>query len=260
VSVVVDMGMQHYWHAVSAYFPYGRSIKGIKIEKFYDPNDGNGWSCSDAAMAWATVAQTASFDGAEYFTTSNLGNGICKLRFTFSGTVNATDGQFRIGELAAWRQAHYGDDGLYVTRTGTGGNRIYSDLSIEGQLRLDSGVDLGNGADDDLTAADVATLTGGGNADALHTHTGLGTDPKPWKHVGSLNDIFSLISTYPFKSYEYGVDYNAVFGEIHEITCSGWNAGYRCITAVPGGRLPVPVRAGRRGMVLGHTRHVGQLV
>jgi hypothetical protein len=184
-------------------------------------------------MAWATVAQTASFDGAEYFTTSNLGNGICKLRFTFSGTVNATDGQFRIGELAAWRQAHYGDDGLYVTRTGTGGNRIYSDLSIEGQLRLDSGVDLGNGADDDLTAADVATLTGGGNADALHTHTGLGTDPKPWKHVGSLNDIFSLISTYPFKSYEYGVDYNAVFGEIHEITCSGWNAGYRCITARP---------------------------
>ena len=40
-----------------------------------------------------------------------------------------------------------------------------------GALRLLGGLDLGAGSDDDLSAGDVTTLTDGGNADALHTHT-----------------------------------------------------------------------------------------
>jgi hypothetical protein len=39
---------------------------------------------------------------------------------------------------------------------------------------LSGRLDLGAGANDELTAAMVQTLTGGGNADALHTHAGAG--------------------------------------------------------------------------------------
>ena len=233
VTVTINMGIQHYWHAVGVYFPYGRSIKGIKVEKFYDPNDGNGWSCSDPAAAWAVVAQTTTFDGADWITTDNLGNGICQLRFTFTGTINITDeAAFRIGEIQAWREAHYGDEGLYLTRTGVGGSRLYSGLSVDGAINANGGVDFGAGASDDLTAADVATLTGGGNADALHTHAS-SSAPKGWKSVGDLNQIFSLVSTYPMTEYEYGVQYNTVLGGVHAIICSGWNRGYRCMTRDP---------------------------
>lgn len=233
VTVTINMGMQHYWHAVGVYFPYGYSIKGVKAEKFYDPNSSNGWSCSDPAAAWATVAETTTFTGSDWFASENLGNGICQLRFTFSGAINQPgDGNFRLGEIQAWRQGHYGDDGLYVTRTGTGGNRIYSGITVDGQIVANGGVDLGSGADDDLTAADVTTLTGGGNADSLHTHAS-STAPKGWVNIGTLNQIFTLVNTYPMRDYAYGVHYNTVLGEVHEITCSSWNAGYRCMTKDP---------------------------
>lgn len=39
-----------------------------------------------------------------------------------------------------------------------------------GQLVAKGGIDFGTGAADDLTAADVTALTGGGSADALHSH------------------------------------------------------------------------------------------
>ena len=43
-----------------------------------------------------------------------------------------------------------------------------------GLLVASGGVDFGPGADDDFSAADVSALTGGGNADSLHTHTLVG--------------------------------------------------------------------------------------
>lgn len=231
VTVTINMGMQHYWHGVGVYFPYGRSISGIKVEKFADPDGNDGWSCSQAS--WSVTDQTTSFDGADWVSFQNLGNGICQLRFTFTGTINVSDeGAFRIGEIQAWRQAHYGDDGLYLTRTGVGGSRLYSGLTVDGQIAANGGVDFGSGAADDLTAADVATLTGGGNADSLHTHAS-STAPKGWKNVGSLNQIFTLVNTYPMADYQYGVHYNTVLGEVHEITCSSWNGGYRCMTSQP---------------------------
>ncbi|MCP3982717.1 MAG: hypothetical protein GY716_25785 [bacterium] len=49
------------------------------------------------------------------------------------------------------------------------GDLTVSDLTVSG-----GDLDLGAGADDDLTATDVTTLTGGGVADALHTHASLG--------------------------------------------------------------------------------------
>ena len=232
-TVTINMGMQHYWHAVGVYFPYGYSIKGVKAEKFYDPNEANGWSCSDPAAKWEVVSETATFTGPDWFAAGGLGNGICQFRFTFSGAINVTtDGTFRIGEIQAWRQGHYGDDGLYVTRTGTGGNRIYSGITVDGQVAANGGVDFGSGANDDLTAADVSTLTGGGNADSLHTHASA-SGPKGWVSIGTLNGIFSLVSSYPMKDYQYGVQYNTAFGEVHEITCSSWNRGYRCMTRTP---------------------------
>ncbi len=48
------------------------------------------------------------------------------------------------------------------------------DLSLGGSLSVTAGVDLGPGPDDDLAASDVTTLTGGGTADALHTHASVG--------------------------------------------------------------------------------------
>ena len=64
---------------------------------------------------------------------------------------------------------------------------------------------LGSGANQSLTAAQLATLTGGGNADALHTHAG---GASPWIQVGNLNDYFNLRNRYPHTRYEYGVTYN----------------------------------------------------
>lgn len=44
----------------------------------------------------------------------------------------------------------------------------------ESTLLVDGELDLGPEVNDNLTAASVKTLTGGGDADALHTHAGLG--------------------------------------------------------------------------------------
>jgi hypothetical protein len=50
-----------------------------------------------------------------------------------------------------------------------------SSLRVGESTTLSEGsLDLGSEADDELTAAMVKTLTGGGEADALHTHAGLG--------------------------------------------------------------------------------------
>ncbi|MEZ4472881.1 MAG: hypothetical protein R3F60_19265 [bacterium] len=94
-----------------------------------------------------------------------------------------------------------------------------------GQSILATGVlQLGAGANERLTAAQLATLVGGGNADALHTHAGLGGN-HPWRQIGNLNDFFALRAQYPFTHYEFGVTYNTQ--SILPVVFSGWNGGWR---------------------------------
>lgn len=94
-----------------------------------------------------------------------------------------------------------------------------------GQSVLATGVlQLGAGAGERLTAAQLATLVGGGNADALHTHAGLG-GRKPWRQIGNLNDFFNLRAQYPFTDYEFGVTYNTF--SILPVVFSNWNGGWR---------------------------------
>ncbi len=49
-----------------------------------------------------------------------------------------------------------------------------ADVDLGGKALKAGSIDLGPGAGDELDSAKVKTLTGGGNADALHTHAGLG--------------------------------------------------------------------------------------
>jgi len=139
VAVEIDFGssIKHYLGGSSIHFPYDRSISGIKIEKYYDP--GTPWdsNCDNdqGDLTWATIVDETTFSGSRYYLPSTVGNGVCKLRFTFSGT-EAYANDFRIGEIAFFRSGHYGDEGLYVTRTGTGGNRIYSGLNIDGNVGI----------------------------------------------------------------------------------------------------------------------------
>lgn len=85
---------------------------------------------------------------------------------------------------------------------------------------------LGNAANERITAAQLATLVGGGNADALHTHAGMG-GAKPWTHIGNLNDFFALNARYPFTHWEYGVTYNT--RSILPVVFSNWNGGWRVV-------------------------------
>ncbi|MCA9538597.1 MAG: hypothetical protein KC620_06895 [Myxococcales bacterium] len=85
-----------------------------------------------------------------------------------------------------------------------------------GQLRL------GAAGNQVLTAANLATLVGGGNADALHTHA---RASNPWRQVGNLNDFWNVRGQYPFTHYEFGVTYNTQ--SILPVVFSGWNGGWR---------------------------------
>ncbi|MGK0358684.1 MAG: hypothetical protein ACI9U2_000977 [Bradymonadia bacterium] len=85
---------------------------------------------------------------------------------------------------------------------------------------------LGNAANQRITAAQLATLVGGGNADALHTHAGVAT-AKPWVRIGNLNDFFGLQARYPFTHWEFGVTYNT--RSIMPVVFSNWNGGWRVV-------------------------------
>ncbi|MCB9523649.1 MAG: hypothetical protein H6702_09780 [Myxococcales bacterium] len=88
-----------------------------------------------------------------------------------------------------------------------------------GELRL------GAAAGQQLSAAQLATLVGGGNADGLHTHAGLGANP--WVHIGNLNDYWGVAAQYPHTEFEFGVTYNT--SSILPVTFTGWNGGTRVI-------------------------------
>jgi hypothetical protein len=72
--------------------------------------------------------------------------------------------------------AHAGDPDAHHPADSAGLDIVPKSVAIEGgdtQLK-DGHLDLGPGAHDHLDSAMVNTLTGGGDADALHTHAGLG--------------------------------------------------------------------------------------
>jgi hypothetical protein len=100
------------------------------------------------------------------------------------------------------------------------GGRLQSGAS---ELR-NGALQLGAAAGETLTAAQLATLVGGGNADALHTHAGAA---RPWRQIGNLNDYFNLAARYPFTHYEFGVTYNT--STILPVIFNGWNGGTRVI-------------------------------
>ncbi len=124
-----------------------------------------------------------------------------------------------------------------------GNIRSGGDLVAGGSVRVgntqlsDGSLRLGAAANQVLTAAQIATLVGGGNADALHTHAG---SSSPWIQVGNLNDYFRLSGAqYPVTDYQYGVTYNTQ--TILPIVVSGWNAGWRATGQYPyviGDRFP----------------------
>lgn len=103
------------------------------------------------------------------------------------------------------------------------GNVVAGGRLQAGASELRSGaLKLGNGGGETITAAQLATLIGGGNADALHTHAG---STKPWRQVGDLNSLFGLLDRYPFTHFEYGVTYNT--RTIMPVVANNWNGGWR---------------------------------
>ena len=82
----------------------------------------------------------------------------------------AVDAFERAGNL----DAHSADPDAHHSSTSDG--IAITPLSVQlGDTRIEPGeVDLGPAADDTLTSSIVQTLTGGGEADALHTHAGSG--------------------------------------------------------------------------------------
>lgn len=108
----------------------------------------------------------------------------------------------------------------------TGANLVVGGEVQVGTTRVRNGsLVLGAGADQTLSAAQLATLTGGGNADALHTHAASGGGP--WVRIGILNDYFAQVGNYPHTHYEYGVTYNTT--SVLPVTITGWNSGFRVI-------------------------------
>ena len=65
---------------------------------------------------------------------------------------------------------HAGDAGAHHSSTSDGIAITPSSVTVGPTVLDDTGVDLGADADDELTAEIVRTLTGGGDADALHAH------------------------------------------------------------------------------------------
>jgi hypothetical protein len=86
---------------------------------------------------------------------------------------------------------------------------------------------LGAAANQRVSAAQLATLTGGGNADALHTHAAAAGGNNPWVNVGTVNDYHARKANYPHTHYEFGVTYNT--HSVLPVIISGWNQGYRII-------------------------------
>jgi hypothetical protein len=83
-----------------------------------------------------------------------------------------------------------------------------------------------------LNGAQVAALTGGGNADDLHGHAYSGS---AWKKVATTvlkTDLDALVKLYPFTQYQWGTVYNSPTGYevVHEVTVSSWNGGIRIMT------------------------------
>ncbi len=103
------------------------------------------------------------------------------------------------------------------------GNIVAGGRLQAGSAALSNGsLKLGNGANQTLSAAQLATLLGGGNADALHTHAG---STSPWRRVGTLNDFWDIRNRYPMERFEFGVTYNTQ--SILPIVFSNWNGGWR---------------------------------
>jgi len=69
---------------------------------------------------------------------------------------------------------HAADPDAHHSSTSDGLNLTPASVTVGRTALTDGTLDLGDGADDALTAAMVETLTAGGNADALHTHAGSG--------------------------------------------------------------------------------------
>jgi len=124
-----------------------------------------------------------------------------------------------------------------------GNLRSGADVIAGGALRagqsslVDGTLRLGAANNQALTAAQLATLVGGGNADALHTHAGTA---RPWVRIGNLNDLLTRIGAgYPVERFEFGVTYNTT--TIIPIVLNTWNAGYRVLGQydyVVGDRFP----------------------
>lgn len=85
---------------------------------------------------------------------------------------------------------------------------------------------LGAGVDERLSAAEASTLTGGGSADALHTHAAAAV-ANPWVAVGQLADYDTVLTTHPRAEYEWAIGYN---GDIRPVTVTVWNIGVRIAT------------------------------
>ncbi len=80
-----------------------------------------------------------------------------------------------------------------------------------------------------LSAAAAETLSGGGNADALHTHAAAAVG---WSECGTLADMTSCqLPDYPSDDYEYGFKYNG--SHVQRANCTTWNAGFNLYNAEP---------------------------
>ncbi|MCP3982718.1 MAG: hypothetical protein GY716_25790 [bacterium] len=120
-------------------------------------------SGSIAAGTEATLAETFRDNAGVWLEVEVGGEALCpRIRVGASGfalNADSLDGVDSSGYLDTSSSAQSKSGDLTV-----------QDLTVSG-----GDLDLGAGSDDDLTAADVTTLTGGGNADTLHTHSMLGS-------------------------------------------------------------------------------------
>ena len=94
--------------------------------------------------------------------------------------------------------AHSGDPNAHHPADSAGLDIVPKSIAIAGgDTQINAGsIDLGPGANDELTASMVTTLTGGGEADALHTHAGLGAGGVCYTAMGadSCGEDFVLVS------------------------------------------------------------------
>jgi len=119
-------GPLHYWDFFRINMPYSRSVTGVLVEKYYDAGGTGGYVCDGTDNAWGTVYSTSSFSGTSLDLSSNLGNGICGFRVTFSGNAN-TAPYLWIGEIMAYQNYYGPSGGMYVATTG---DTIYGNLQV----------------------------------------------------------------------------------------------------------------------------------